>query len=73
LESALRSSDEWQIGLSERLAAHKEPTASLSTILDCDNTLPDNLIENDFCDHLAREFGSASRDRCWAILEQLAK
>lgn len=41
-------------------------------LLDCDNTLLDNdLIENDLRDHLAREFGPASRDRYWAILEQL--
>lgn len=41
-------------------------------LLDCDNTLLDNdLIENDLRDHLTREFGSASRDRYWAILGQL--
>jgi FMN phosphatase YigB (HAD superfamily) len=41
-------------------------------LLDCDNTLLDNdRVEEDLRDHLAREFGSASRDRYWAILEQL--
>ena len=41
-------------------------------LLDCDNTLLDNdLVEDDLRDHLAREFGVASRDRYWAIFEQL--
>ena len=41
-------------------------------LLDCDNTLLDNdRVAEDLRDHLAREFGSASRDRYWAILEQL--
>jgi FMN phosphatase YigB (HAD superfamily) len=41
-------------------------------LLDCDNTLLDNdRVEEDLRDHLAREFGPASRDRYWAILEQL--
>jgi FMN phosphatase YigB (HAD superfamily) len=41
-------------------------------LLDCDNTLLDNdLVEEDLRRHLAREFGPASRDRYWAILEQL--
>jgi FMN phosphatase YigB (HAD superfamily) len=41
-------------------------------LLDCDNTLLDNdRVEEDLRDHLAREFGSASRDRYWAILEGL--
>jgi FMN phosphatase YigB (HAD superfamily) len=40
--------------------------------LDCDNTLLDNdLVQNDLRDRLAREFGAESRDRYWAILEQL--
>jgi FMN phosphatase YigB (HAD superfamily) len=40
--------------------------------LDCDNTLLDNdLVQDDLRDHLAREFGSESRDRYWAILEAL--
>ena len=40
--------------------------------LDCDNTLLDNdLVQGDLRDHLAHEFGVASRDRYWAILEQL--
>jgi len=41
-------------------------------LLDCDNTLLDNdFVENDLRDHLAREFGAESRDRYWAIFEQL--
>jgi len=41
-------------------------------LLDCDNTLLDNdLVEDDLRDHLAREFGVESRDRYWAIFEQL--
>jgi FMN phosphatase YigB (HAD superfamily) len=41
-------------------------------LLDCDNTLLDNdRVEEDLRDHLAEEFGPASRDRYWAILEQL--
>src|SRR5207245_4785064 len=41
-------------------------------LLDCDNTLLDNdLVEDDLKDHLALEFGSESRDRYWAIFEQL--
>jgi FMN phosphatase YigB (HAD superfamily) len=41
-------------------------------LLDCDNTLLDNdRVQEDLRNHLAREFGPASRDRYWAILEQL--
>ncbi|PYO29685.1 MAG: haloacid dehalogenase [Gemmatimonadetes bacterium] len=41
-------------------------------LLDCDNTLLDNdRVAEDLRDHLVREFGPASRDRYWAILEQL--
>jgi len=41
-------------------------------LLDCDNTLLDNdVVEEDLREHLAREFGPPSRDRYWAILEQL--
>ena len=41
-------------------------------LLDCDNTLLDNdLIEDDLREHLASEFGLVSRDRYWAIFEQL--
>jgi FMN phosphatase YigB (HAD superfamily) len=41
-------------------------------LLDCDNTLLDNdLVEDDLRDHLTREFGVESRDRYWAIFEQL--
>ena len=41
-------------------------------LLDCDNTLLDNdLVQDDLREHLASEFGSESRDRYWAIFEQL--
>jgi FMN phosphatase YigB (HAD superfamily) len=41
-------------------------------LLDVDNTLLDNdAFESDLRHHLAREFGDASRDRYWAILEEL--
>jgi FMN phosphatase YigB (HAD superfamily) len=46
--------------------------ADVVFLLDCDNTLLDNdLVQADLRDHLAREFGAASRDRYWAIFEQL--
>jgi FMN phosphatase YigB (HAD superfamily) len=41
-------------------------------LVDVDNTLLDNdRIQNDLRNHLAEEFGPASRDRYWTILEQL--
>ena len=41
-------------------------------LVDVDNTLLDNdRIQNDLKRHLEREFGAASRDRYWTILEQL--
>jgi FMN phosphatase YigB (HAD superfamily) len=41
-------------------------------LLDCDNTLLDNdQVSHDLGAHLAREFGAASRDKYWAIFEQL--
>ena len=41
-------------------------------LVDVDNTLLDNdRIQSDLKRHLEREFGAASRDRYWAILEQL--
>src|ERR1700741_4813892 len=41
-------------------------------LVDGDNTLLDNdHIQADLKRHLEREFGAASRDRYWAILEQL--
>jgi len=46
--------------------------ADVVFLLDCDNTLLDNdHVQEDLRDHLAREFGPASRDRYWAIFEQL--
>jgi len=41
-------------------------------LLDCDNTLLDNdRVRVDLKANLAREFGAESRDRYWAILEEL--
>jgi FMN phosphatase YigB (HAD superfamily) len=41
-------------------------------LVDVDNTLLDNdRIQDDLKRHLEREFGRASRERYWAILEQL--
>jgi FMN phosphatase YigB (HAD superfamily) len=49
--------------------ATPEPTVFL---VDVDNTLLDNdRIQADLRRHLEREFGTACRDRYWAILEQL--
>jgi FMN phosphatase YigB (HAD superfamily) len=45
---------------------------SIVFLVDVDNTLLDNdRVQDDIKRHLAREFGIASRDRYWAILEQL--
>jgi FMN phosphatase YigB (HAD superfamily) len=41
-------------------------------LVDVDNTLLDNdRIRADICDHLEQRFGPESRDRYWAIQEQL--
>jgi phosphoserine phosphatase len=41
-------------------------------LLDVDNTLLDNdSVQDDLRNHLEREFGPASRDRYWAIFEEL--
>src|SRR5690348_8395523 len=41
-------------------------------LVDCDNTLLDNdRVQDDLRAHLAREFGTDSRDRYWAIFEAL--
>jgi FMN phosphatase YigB (HAD superfamily) len=46
--------------------------APLVFLVDVDNTLLDNdRIQDDLRRHLEREFGAASRDRYWAILEAL--
>lgn len=48
------------------------PAHDVVFLLDCDNTLLDNdFVEDDLSRHLALEFGTESRDRYWAILEQL--
>ena len=41
-------------------------------LFDCDNTLLDNdRVQEDLRVHLARQFGTASRDRYWGIFEEL--
>jgi FMN phosphatase YigB (HAD superfamily) len=41
-------------------------------LFDVDNTLLDNdAVQEDLSSHLERQFGSASRDRYWAIFEEL--
>ncbi len=50
------------------------PAAAAKTVFlfDVDNTLLDNdAVQDDLSAHLAREFGTTSRDRYWAIFEQL--
>ncbi len=43
-------------------------------LFDVDNTLLDNdAIQNDLGEHLQREFGASSRERYWAIFEQLRR
>lgn len=45
---------------------------SIVFLVDCDNTLLDNdRVQDDFSAHLAREFGTAARDRYWAIFQDL--
>ena len=47
-------------------------TASIVFLVDVDNTLLDNdRVQDDLKRHLEREFGAASRDRYWVILEAL--
>jgi FMN phosphatase YigB (HAD superfamily) len=46
--------------------------AHIVFLVDVDNTLLDNdRIQNDLRRHLEREFGTACRDRYWAILDDL--
>ena len=46
--------------------------APIVFLVDVDNTLLDNdYIQNDLRSHLEREYGPDSRDRYWAILEEL--
>jgi hypothetical protein len=48
------------------------PTTDIAFLVDCDNTLLDNdRVQADLRDHLEREFGVESRDRYWAIFEEL--
>jgi len=47
-------------------------TVPVVFLVDVDNTLLDNdRVQDDLRRHLEREFGAASRDRYWAILEAL--
>jgi FMN phosphatase YigB (HAD superfamily) len=47
-------------------------SAEIAFLIDVDNTLLDNdAIQRDLSGHLEREFGAGSRDRYWAILEEL--
>jgi FMN phosphatase YigB (HAD superfamily) len=46
--------------------------ADVVVLLDCDNTLLDNdALAADLRAHIEREYGVASRDRYWAILEEM--
>ena len=46
--------------------------AKIVFLLDVDNTLLDNdAVQDDLSAYLQREFGGASRDRYWALFEQL--
>jgi FMN phosphatase YigB (HAD superfamily) len=48
------------------------PPTDIAFLVDCDNTLLDNdRVQTDLRDHLEREFGVESRDRYWAIFEEL--
>jgi len=49
-------------------------TANITTLFDVDNTLLDNdAVQADLSDHLLSQFGAASRDRYWALFEDLRK
>src|SRR5882724_10657810 len=49
-----------------------DTATSLVFLFDVDNTLLDNAaVQADLSAHLQREFGHASRDRYWAIFEEL--
>src|ERR1700686_2326468 len=49
-----------------------DTATKLVFLFDVDNTLLDNdAVQADLSAHLQREFGHASRDRYWAIFEEL--
>src|SRR5689334_3434007 len=49
-------------------------TAKITTLFDVDNTLLDNdAVQADLNDHLLNQFGAASRDRYWALFEDLRR
>jgi len=55
-----------------RLRRRSAGSSGIVFLLDCDNTLLDNdRVQRDLREHLAEEFGPESRDRYWAIFEQL--
>jgi FMN phosphatase YigB (HAD superfamily) len=58
---------------SESAAANRKASPSeVVFLVDVDNTLLDNdRVQADLRDHLASEFGVETRDRYWAIFEQL--
>jgi len=48
--------------------------AGIITLFDVDNTLLDNdAVQADLSAHLLRQFGAASRDRYWALFEDLRR
>ena len=54
------------------MVAVDKAQSEIAFLLDVDNTLLDNdAVQADLRDHLEREFGAASRDRYWAIFENL--
>src|SRR5271167_1930340 len=77
LTMAARSNEDLESDFSETSApagrVDRMTTVNATVFLvDVDNTLLDNdRIQADLRRHLEREFGAASRDRYWAILEQL--
>jgi FMN phosphatase YigB (HAD superfamily) len=51
-----------------------ETPATVTFLLDVDNTLLDNdAVQSDLREHLTREFGAHSRDRYWDIFEALRR
>jgi FMN phosphatase YigB (HAD superfamily) len=57
-----------------RILLEAAMTAKITTLFDVDNTLLDNdAVQADLSDHLLSQFGAASRDRYWALFEDLRK
>jgi len=58
--------------MSARLRRRGAGSSGIVFLFDCDNTLLDNdRVQRDLREHLTDEFGPESRDRYWAIFEQL--